>query len=264
MKTSPCLRTVAVVLGLNLLVASHLQAALVLGFDFQTGTPINASGTVQQVYQANFGIGSLYMNGGYGSSVWNPSTTLTNGYNHLNEPITDFNPSQLSSQSGTALNAGPGFNTAAPNPSSIAFRQTAAATNNGTNANGYSAVFHFSMAGYGNLIISYAAIRQNNHAFRDHQWDYSTNGVDWYGIDTASQTTWNEWNAFELSPTLGLNDATNAYVRLTFLGASVNPSSGSSVRMDNLQFNASSIPEPGASLLFVLAGTMIMFSQRRR
>lgn len=248
MKNRVISKITAILLGMFLVTSTVAQAALVLGFDFQTGTPINASGSVSQTYDANFGTGTLYMNGTNGSSSWDPQSSSV--YNQLN------------STNGTAVNTGgTPFSTLTPNPSAITFRQPQV-TNGGTNTNGFSAVFKFSMSGYEDLSISYAFNRQNTNSYSNLQWDFSTDGTTWYsiGAQTVSAVA---WEAYSLPLFSGLDNASVAYVRVTFSGSPAS-ATGKGFYMDNFQFNATAVPEPTTALLFFTAAGALLFARRAR
>lgn len=247
MKNRVIPQIIAMLIGM-VLVTSTARAALVLGFDFQTGTPIGPQGSVLQTYAANFGTGMLYMDSTNGSSSWDPQSASV--YNQLN------------SFAGTTLNtAGTPFSTVTTGVGSINFRQPQV-TNGGTNTNGFIAVFKFSMTGYEDLSISYAFQRQNNGSYTNLQWDYSTDGTTWYSIGAHAASS-QSWDSYSLSSFSGLQDAPVAYVRVTFSGASVS-TSGRSFYMDNIQFDATAVPEPVTALLLFMGLGALLFTRRVR
>ncbi len=234
------IRNVVAMLSALAFTATSASAALVLGFDFQTGTgaTLNATGSVQQSYAANFGTGTLYMDGTNGSSTWINTGNGTTG--------TD---TQLMAYYGTGTaNVGPGFSTSvgsngqSAGGGSIGLRQPDYATNRAVNTNGFGIVFEFSMTGYQDLSISYAAYKLDAGAYTTVTWDYSTDGTNWASIGANTGFT-NGFAAYSLSSTSGLDDASTAYVRAVFTGAQSNPTGSQRLFLDNIQFNA--IPEPG-------------------
>lgn len=246
------IKIIAMLFGMAL-ATSSTQADLVLGFDFQTGTAIGNQGSVLQTYDANFGTGTLYMDGTHGSSSWDPQSSAV--YNQLN------------SFGGTAVNtAGTPFATNANNGTNIVgaitFRQPQV-SNGGVSANGFSAVFNFSMSGYEDLAISYAFNRQLTTSFTGLQWDYSTDGTTWYSIGSQIPSgTAKEWYSFSLAPFEGLDNVPDAYVRITFSGAT---GDSKGFYMDNFQFNAAAIPEPAyGSLLLLGVGVLLSALRMRR
>lgn len=217
-----------------LLSTAQSYADLVAGWDFQTtangGTATAASPATPKQYTANFGAGTLFLNGLNGASDWFVPNSGTSG-------------TELNAFSGTILNAGPGFSTTTSGAAALALlNQT---------ANGKHAVFRFSMAGFQDLVVSYATQRTNT-GFSSQAWSYSTDGISW--TDHQSLTTLPTSFAVQTLNTItGLNGATDAYLRLTVAGA--NAANGNN-RLDNIQFNATAVPEPTSLLLAgaVLAG----------
>ena len=176
------------------------------------------------LFNANVGSGVLYLNGSEGSSSW-------------------VTASELSAFGGTAINAAPGMATNTTSPAALAL--LGGTTNS---ANGKSAVFKFSMAGYANLAVSVAAQRTGT-GFTNQAWEVSTNGSNWIllGNLAAGTNSGTIASAFatsgvlSLPVTTALDNATNAYVRVTFTGASA--ASGNN-RLDNIQLVATSSAAP--------------------
>jgi hypothetical protein len=171
----------------------------------------------------------MFLNGLNGSSDWFvPASGATN--------------TELNAFGGTALNAGPGFSTTTSGAASLAIvNQT---------ANSKNIVFRFSMAGF------------QSTGFTTQSWSYSTDGVAWTNHDAFSTIA----AAFEvktLSRITALNGAADAYLRLTVTGASA---AAGNNRLDNIQFNASAVPEPTSILLastVALGGAFYRFGRRR-
>jgi len=242
--------TVALLAGSSVLVPGAAHAAVISAYDFQTGTGINAPGSTQKLYSANFGAGALYLNGTYTSSDWNAESGTT-----IN---------QLFSSGGTAVNTeGTLLSASTSGYGAIVFRQPQLATTNGTNTNGYRATFTLDMEGYRDLTISYAAQQQNANSYNTLSWEYSTNGVDWQSIGSHSSFS-TTWSAYQLASFFGLDNVSTAYVRVTFDGANTNPSSGRAFYMDNILFEAEVIPEPTALGLLMMGGFVGAVVLRRR
>lgn len=231
------------------------NAALVAGWDFQTtttgGTTAAAQPNSPQVYHANFGSGTMYLDGSNGSSEWMTSN-------------------ELSGFAGTSVNAGEGFATVNVGSSALALIAGA-----GTAANGNQAVFRFSMAGYEGLSISLAAQRTST-GFATQLWEYSLDGNSYQTIGTLSAgssagtitSTYAGSGALGFAAFDGLNDVENAYVRVTFDGAT---SSTGNNRIDNIQFNATeipvlamSVPEPGCATLLGSGVVLALIRRRMR
>jgi len=264
-------KTILAILTAAVTVASSQAQILVAAWDFQTtsngGTAVvavPASGTVantiSKVYVANFGSGSLYMDGSNFSSNW-----------FL--PVNGTTNAELSTAGGTAVNTtGTSLSSVTTSPAALSFlggAQSGTTPNLVYAANGKSAVFKFSMAGYSNLSISLAAQRTNT-GFTTQLWEYSANGgSSWSSIGsllsgaTAGTLTTSFASSDVLSlPTFsGLDGVSDALVRVTFTGAT--GASGNN-RVDNIKFNA--VPEPSSSMLMVLgaAGLISIRAFRRK
>ncbi len=208
------------------LINSTARADLVAGWDFQTtangGTAVVAAPNTPNLYVANFGSGTLFLNGQEGSSTWVASATA--------------NQNELAGFSGTIVNAGPGFSTVTTSPAALALINS--------NANGKSAVFKFSMAGFKDLIVSYATQRTSS-GFTSQTWAYSTDATNWTDVQVFNSMPLS-FATQTLDTISALDNASNAYLRLTLTGATTN--SGNN-RFDNFQFNATAVPEPTSMLL---------------
>lgn len=194
---------------------------LIAGWDFQTttsgGTAVLASPSTPTQYTANFGSGTMYLNGTNGSSTWVSSATAS-----LN---------QLTGFGGTALNAGAGFATTTTAPACLAPLNSS--------ANGKFITFLVNMTGYSNLVISYAT-QKTSTGFATQTWEYSTNGTTWNPIQVVS-TVPTSFAVQTLSTVTGLDNISTAYVRLTLAGATA---AAGNNRLDNIQFNASVAAAP--------------------
>lgn len=226
------------------------NAQLLVGaWDFQTtttgGTATSGAPSTPKVYVANFGSGTLYLDGSNGSSNWLNTSS--------NNELTSF--SGLGSSLNTALPGGGSLSTSTTGFSSLAFVSGADLGGGVFAANGKKAVFRFSMTGMSDLNISYD-IQRNLYGAGTQTWDYSTDGTNWFSIGSSSSTT--TLATRTLSTVTGLNNAADAYVRVTFTGFF----SGGNTRMDNVQLQA--VPEPSAlSLLAVGLGGLAMLRRRR-
>ena len=223
---------------------SQVRADLVAGWDFQTttngGTALVAAPNTPKQITANFGSGGLFLDGQNGSSDWFvPATGTTN--------------TELNAFTGTAINAGAGFSTTTSGAAALALLNNT--------ANGKSAVFRFSMAGFQDLVVSYASQRTPT-GFSSQAWSFSTDGLNWTDHQTISGLP-TSFATQTLGSITGLNGATDAYLRLTVSGAST---ANGNNRIDNIQFNATAVPEPTSMLLagsVALGGVFLRLRRKR-
>ena len=223
---------------------SQVRADLVAGWDFQTttngGTATAAAPNTPKQYTANFGSGGLFLNGQNGSSDWFV-------------PATGSTATELNAFTGTAINAGAGFSTTTSGAAALALLNIT--------ANGKSAVFRFSMAGFQDLVVSYATQRTST-GFSSQAWSFSTDGLNWTDHQTISGLP-TSFATQTLGSITGLNGATDAYLRLTVSGAST---ANGNNRIDNIQFNATAVPEPTSMLLagsVALGGVFLRLRRKR-
>jgi fibronectin-binding autotransporter adhesin len=203
--------------------ASNRTPVLLAGWDFQTtttgGTAVAGSPSTPTSFAANFGAGTLKLDGTNGSSAWQQATQL-NGFG------------------GTAVNAGAGFSTVTTSPAALALVTSS--------ANGQSAVFAVDMTGYSLLNVNYAT-QGTAAGFTSQAWSISTDGTTWQPVGTVADIP-TAFAARTLPAINGLAGAATAYVRLTVDGAT---SSTGNNRIDNVQFMAT----PGGSSGTAILGT---------
>jgi hypothetical protein len=204
------------------------SSGLIAGWDFQTttsgGTIVTVSPNSPVSYTANFGTGTIYLDGSNGSSSW---TSLAS-----NPEVTSF--------SGTAVNAGTGFSTTTTSPACLALANSS--------ANGKKVVFKFSMSGRKDLVVSYATQRSSGTGFTTHLWETSPDGINWVTTETKTITA-TSFAATTLTTITSLDNASTAYLRLTLTGAT---STSGNNRLDNIQLNATSAT-PAVSVSGTLA-----------
>ncbi|MDR2979520.1 MAG: endonuclease [Bacteroidales bacterium] len=150
----------------------------------------------------------ICMDGSYGSSSFN----------------TSFSNAQLDAFSGTLVGD--------PQGSDATASQSLAVI--GESANGNSMVFAFATADMENFTMTFAC-RRTSSGFSEHQWEWSTNGVDYQIIDN-SNTVAQVVGEFELCHLSllslhNLNEADTTYLRLSLSGAT---SSTGNNRFDNI------------------------------
>jgi len=208
---------------------------LLAGWDFQTTTNGGTAATSTNaplVYTANFGSGSLHLDGSHGSSTWYAAPTTGSS-------------NQVGAFSGTLTNLGTGFSSNTTSPAALAL---SAGTSN--SANGKSLVFKFGMDGRKDLNVSYAT-RGTSSGFNTHTWSCSTNATNWTQISVQTGRTNTNFTAINLPVITNLDGAAQAFFPLTVEGAT---SASGNNRLDNIQFTASqaSIPDTTSPVITVL------------
>jgi len=218
---------------------SSISQTLVAGWDFQTttngGTALAVAPSTPTVIIANFGKGTLYLDGSNASSTWITTTT----------------DNEISAFSGCYLNAGPGFSTTTSGAAALGLLC-------GTNgsANGKSMVFKFPMAGKSKLIVNYITLSTPT-CFTSHTWDYSTTGITWTHLQTITPLPLYSLDLITLDTIKGLDNAETAYLRLSLTGAS--EATGIN-KIDNIQFNSYSTLFTGSEVVPLLSGANISIS----
>ena len=237
----------AIVLAAALSAPAHAQT-LLAGWDFQTtttgGTAGQAAPSSPLVYVANFGTGSLYLDGTSGSSVWTSAAS--------SPQVTAFGGSDVNT-------AGTPFSTVTSGASALALANSS--------ANGNRIVFTLNMTGYEDLAISYAT-QSTNTGFSLQTWSYSTDGVSFSDFATfapgggSGGTVSFATNGIVTLDTSALSivdGQPTVFVGVTFSGATATAGNN---RLDNIAFTA--IPEPSTYLLLGLGTAFMIWNLRRR
>lgn len=221
-------------------ITSNSTAQFIAGWDFQTtatgGTAAAASPATPKIFNANFGAGTLFLDGTQGSSDWFVPATGSTG-------------TELNAFGGTTINAGTGFSTVTSGAAALAFINST--------ANGNFAVFKFDLTSTLDPIEISLAAQRTSTGFTSQLWEWSTDGTTYnlitelVGGTTAGtlQSSFANTGTLTLPQFSGLAGASDAYVRVTFTGATA--ASGNN-RVDNIQFNA--VPEPSTYALLALTG----------
>jgi len=113
-----------------------------------------------------------------------------------------------------------------------------------SSANGKAAIFSFSMAGYRDLVVSFAT-RGTSTGFNSGVWAWSTDGINYQtlaGVNTASTNAFFSTTVVNFATATGLNNADTVYLRYTLSGAT---SASGNNRIDNVQLNATPIAAGG-------------------
>jgi hypothetical protein len=156
----------------------------------------------------------------------------------------------LNNPTGTTLNA------VGADPAGLALQLKS------SNNNGLGIEFAISTAGLEDLVLTFATSKLNNQGFDLNQVSYSTNGgstfTDFGG--TYNPSTVYAVETFDFSSIPALDNNSQVVIRIKFDGAQNN---GGRNELDNVQLNATVIPEPG-SIALLGAAALIGFRRRRR
>lgn len=215
------------------------RADLIAAWDFQTiatgGTSITNAPNTPRVINANFGSGTIYLDGSNGSSSW----------------VTNTTGNELTAFGGSTVNTSNGLSSVTTGSSGLALVNT--------NANGKYVTLGFSMTGFQGLSLTYTTQRTST-GFTNQLWEFSTDGSNWslvgnVGTGTVSgtiATAYNTSGVIGFYGITGLDNASTAYLRLTVSGASA---AAGNNRLDNIQLNATVVPEP-ATFSLMLFGVL--------
>ena len=229
--------------GLAFAGVSTASADLIAYWNYNASTPgvSGGLGTLDQAYPfaANAGTGSITSN----FSINTVAGTTAQNTGDLGTFGGDLGNALFGDAAGgaLALRAGSGIS-------------GSAVTNNGKWVD-----FGFSTVGFGaDLVLSYTT-RGTATGFNAQDWSYSTDGVNYTSFSTIGGIT----TSFAIKTidfsAAGLAGQSNVHIRVTFNGAT---NTGGNNRLDNVQFNATAIPAPGALALFGLGA--LAAGRRRR
>jgi len=162
---------------------------------------------------------------------------------------------ERTSFTGTAVDnafSGSDVTTASPTQMAISFANLT--------ANGKSMIVSFSTLGFSSLQLSFAT-RGTATGFNNQSWAWSTDGITYtsVGANTANNTS--TWLVKTISLGSFLDNATTAYLKLTFSGATA---AAGNNRLDNIQLNATAVPEPATIALASLGGLACLVAMRRK
>lgn len=241
------LLTLAAVAGL--VASAQAQLTLVAAWDFQTtatgGTAAAAAPGSPLVYAANFGSGTLYLNGTNGSSTW---TSLASS-----PQVTGFGGSAIN----TSFDGSPLLSTVTTGAASLALANST--------SNGQSIVFTLDMTGFEGLNITYST-QATASGFDLQTWSYSTNGTTWTNFWTfnprpTGASTFAAIGVVSLPEITALDGISTAYIKVTFTGAT---SGSGNNRLDNFQFAATPVPEPHEYAVAMAGLLLAVVVMRRR
>ena len=118
----------------------------------------------------------------------------------------------------------------------------------------------FSMAGFTDLEVSFAT-RGTSSGFDAGQWSYSTDGTTFFDFGGNTATRVGSFAIASAGTTNGLDNVSTAFLRYTLDGATT--ASGNN-RIDNLQLNATAIPEPSSLAVLGLISAGVAVRRRRK
>jgi hypothetical protein len=133
--------------------------------------------------------------------------------------------------------------------------------------NGTYFQIQFSMSGLTDLAVSYAQrSRLGDDAYIS--WAYSTDNSTYTTYGTANTSDGSTWEQVDYTVTSALNGAATVYLRGTVMGVN----DQSFIRLDNLQLNATPVPEPvnvamglfGLGLVGTAAGRRYMAKRAKK
>jgi PEP-CTERM motif len=224
----------AAILTLTLASAASSQAALVAYWNFNGLSIATAaapgSGSVPASITADQGTGTLTLSGFWNGTVDDFAGSAINALG--------ADPAE---ESLSLVSAGPA---AGPFP-----------------GNGSAIQITLSLAGMVDPIITFAT-RGTSSGFNTGTWSWSTDGINFTNAagNTATTSTIFALATMDLSTANALDNAASVTLRYTLSGATSN--SGNN-RLDNLQINATPVPEPSATLVLAL-GALGLTARRRR
>ena len=180
-------------------------------FDVLAAAP-NTPKVIAADYGKQNGLANIYLDGTHGASDFSCVAT--------NPELTAFGGNILNDQRPTT-NAG----------------QALAIANNSANGKGF--VFVFSTANYENIKISYA-YRATTTGFNKNTISYSTDGINFIKLDSATITNNTSWysKSFDFSSFTNLNNQNEIYLKLTVNGATA---AAGNMRIDNIYIKGDTI-----------------------
>ena len=180
-------------------------------FDVLATAP-NTPKVIAADYGKQNGLANIYLDGTHGASDFSCVAT--------NPELTAFGGNILNDQRPTT-NAG----------------QALAIANNSANGKGF--VFVFSTANYENIKISYA-YRATTTGFNKNTISYSTDGINFIKLDSATITNNTSWysKSFDFSSFTNLNNQNEIYLKLTVNGATA---AAGNMRIDNIYIKGDTI-----------------------
>lgn len=239
----------AVTLACGILHAAPASAALLVYYDFnntstlQSGaiSTFNTTGTTE-IYNATNKTISIGSAGVKASSA----VLDLSSYGNMTGPI------------GANTNWGAYFGTT---NNSYGGAAAGGALSLGSGLNNAYLVLSLDTAGYRDLIVSFSTRSSASSGASGILWEVSSDGVNYLSAGSVSLSQNDTFTAgsIDLSAYNLIENVSTAYIRFAFTGAT----GSGNVRMDNLQINATAIPEPTTAAL-VLGGLGLVLLRRKR
>lgn len=229
------------VLAASVAAAAPAGADLIAHWNFNDSTPNTLNGQLGT-------LNSLAPNSGSGTLTFSSGITL----NTVSDGTADGNAGTFA---GSTLNA------VGADGSGGALTVTGGIGGGGdVISNGQSFTFGIDMTGYQDLVVTLAT-RGTGTGFNNNQLAWSTDGSTFtdFGPAWDGRPTSFFLLTRDLSSVDALDDASTVFIRITLDGAT---SAAGNNRFDNVQFNATLIPAPGAAALLGLGG--LLAARRRR
>ncbi len=127
--------------------------------------------------------------------------------------------------------------------------------------NGRWIEFAISTGGLQDLVLTFAS-EKGGLGFNSNQVSYSTDGVGYTNFGAPyNPADWDVIQTFDFSAIAAVENQPQVFIRIVLNGGSGNQNTNNN--MDNVQLNATVIPEPGSIALLGLAA-LIGFRRRRR
>ena len=132
----------------------------------------------------------------------------------------------------------------------------------GSGNNGKYATFKTSTIGYSDVVLSYAT-RGTATGFNTQSWAYSTDGTNYTQFSDITGRNVTSWSTqtVDFSSIDALDNQSDVYFRLSYSGAT---STSGNNRLDNVQFNATAIPEPCTLIVLAMGGLCLLPVMRRK
>ncbi len=121
-------------------------------------------------------------------------------------------------------------------------------------------VLGFNLSGFIDPVLSFAS-RNTSTGFNNNTVEWSLDGTNFNNFGSYTLDTTFALKTFNFSAVDQLDNASSVFIRINFLSAT--NGSGNN-RIDNIQLNATAVPEPTAAGLLALTGIAGMAFRRRR